>query len=67
MTSLRSRRLPARAEKPAAGWTAYFVELTYDTGAPRPVKYTTQVVVTPDVLPFKWEDAAKKYPAKVGG
>jgi PhoPQ-activated pathogenicity-related protein len=55
-----------KAAKPASGWTAYFVELTYDTGAPHPEKYTTQVVVTPDVLPFKWEDAAKKYPAKAG-
>ena len=56
-----------KAAKPASGWTAYFVELTYDTGAPHPEKYTTQVVVTPDVLPFKWKDAAKKYPAKAGG
>jgi PhoPQ-activated pathogenicity-related protein len=56
-----------KAAKPASGWTAYFVELTYDTGAPHPEKYTTQVVVTPDVLPFKWEDAAKRYPAKAGG
>jgi PhoPQ-activated pathogenicity-related protein len=55
-----------KVARPAGGWTAYFVELTYDTGAPHPEKYTTQVVVTPDVLPFRWEDAAKKYPAKAG-
>jgi PhoPQ-activated pathogenicity-related protein len=56
-----------KAVQPASGWTAYFVELTYDTGAPHPEKYTTEVVVTPGVLPFRWEDAAKKYPAKRGG
>ncbi|MFL5295053.1 MAG: PhoPQ-activated pathogenicity-related family protein [Phenylobacterium sp.] len=53
-----------RAAKPASGWTAYFVELTYENGSPHPLKSTTQVVVTPDVLPYRWEDAAKKYPPK---
>lgn len=48
--------------KPAAGWTAHFVELTYDSGGKFPFKFTTEVVVTPEVLPFKWEDAAKRYP-----
>jgi PhoPQ-activated pathogenicity-related protein len=50
--------------KPAAGWTAYFVELTYDSGTKTPFKFTTEVAVTPDVLPFKWEEAARKYPPK---
>jgi PhoPQ-activated pathogenicity-related protein len=52
-----------RVAKPAAGWTAYFVELTYDSGRQEPFKFTTEVAVAPDVLPFRWEDAAKKYPA----
>lgn len=39
--------------KPEKGWTAYFVEFTYDIGAPTPLKLTTEVRVTPDVLPFK--------------
>lgn len=47
------------ADKPAHGWTAYFVELTYDVGAPVPLKLTTNVRVTPDVLPF-----ANKNPAQ---
>jgi PhoPQ-activated pathogenicity-related protein len=38
--------------KPAQGWTAYFVELTYDLGARTPLKLTTDVRVTPDTLPF---------------
>jgi PhoPQ-activated pathogenicity-related protein len=34
------------------GWTAYFLELTYDVGAATPLKLTTDVRVTPDTLPF---------------
>lgn len=39
-------------EKPAKGWTAYFVELTYPSGGKYPFKFTTAVRVTPDTLPF---------------
>ncbi|MDE0190788.1 MAG: PhoPQ-activated protein PqaA family protein, partial [Gammaproteobacteria bacterium] len=42
----------ARVSAPERGWTAWFLELTYDVGAPKPLKLTTEVVVTPDVLPF---------------
>ena len=42
----------ARVPPPERGWTAWFMELTYDVGAPKPLKLTTNVVVTPDVLPF---------------
>ena len=38
---------------PERGWSAWFLELTYDVGAPKPLKLTTEVVVTPDVLPFR--------------
>jgi PhoPQ-activated pathogenicity-related protein len=41
-----------RVEKPAQGWTAYFVELTYPSGMKYPFKFTTGVHVIPDVLPF---------------
>ena len=41
----------AEMDKPKKGWTAYFVELTYDTGTPFPYKSTTAVRVIPDVLP----------------
>lgn len=44
-------------EKPAAGFTAYFVEMTYPTGTKYPFKFTTEVYVKPDVLPYRWEDA----------
>jgi PhoPQ-activated pathogenicity-related protein len=42
----------ARADKPAKGFTAYFVELTFPSGCKYPFKFTTAVRVTPDVLPF---------------
>lgn len=44
-------------EKPATGFTAYFVELTYPSVTKYPFKFTTEVYVKPDVLPYRWEDA----------
>jgi PhoPQ-activated pathogenicity-related protein len=43
-------------ERPATGWTAYFLELSFPGPAGEkgpPYKFTTQVKVVPDVLPFK--------------
>lgn len=37
---------------PATGWTAYFMELTFDVGAAAPLKLTTDIRITPDTLPF---------------
>jgi PhoPQ-activated pathogenicity-related protein len=42
----------AKVEKPEKGFTAYFVELTYEN-EPAPYKFTTQVAVIPDIEPFK--------------
>lgn len=42
----------ANVAEPAKGWTAYFLELTYDVGAPTALKLTTNVKVVPDTLPF---------------
>jgi PhoPQ-activated pathogenicity-related protein len=39
-------------DQPDAGWTAYFVEFTFDVGAPTPMRFTTPVRVIPDTLPF---------------
>ncbi len=50
-----------RVAKPASGYTAFFVELVYDSGGKYPFKFTTEVSVVPDVLPHKWEEAAAKY------
>ncbi len=43
----------ARVDKPAEGWSAFFVELVFDSGYPTPLKFTTAVRVTPDILPHK--------------
>ena len=40
-------------EEPKEGWTAFFVELEYDSGGQFPLKATTSVRILPDVLPFK--------------
>ena len=48
-----------RVAKPAKGFTAFFVELVYDSGGKYPFKFTTEVSVVPDVLPFKFSDASK--------
>ena len=53
-----------RVAKPPSGYTAFFVEMVYDSGGKYPFKFTTEVSVVPDVLPFKFEDAAKKYANK---
>lgn len=45
-------RFTGRVARPARGWTAYLVELTYDLGGPAPLKLTTAVRVEPDTLPY---------------
>lgn len=45
-------RYQGRVPKPANGWTAYFVEMTYPGSGEHPFKFTTGVRVIPDVLPF---------------
>jgi PhoPQ-activated pathogenicity-related protein len=47
---------------PTEGFTAFFVEVSFDSGIPSaPFKFTTEVSIVPDTLPFKWVDAAAKY------
>ena len=48
-----------RVAKPEQGFTAFFVELVYDSGGKYPFKFTTEVSVVPDILPFKFSDAKK--------
>ncbi|MEX2115103.1 MAG: PhoPQ-activated pathogenicity-related family protein [Pirellulales bacterium] len=42
----------AEIDKSAKGFTAFFVELAYPTGHEYPLKFSTSVYVTPDLLPF---------------
>ena len=53
-----------KVPKPEKGYTAFFVELLYPGPASHPYKFTTEVSVVPDTLPFRWEEAAKKYMPK---
>lgn len=39
---------------PVQGWKAFFVELAYVRAGLSPLKFTTQVFVVPDVLPFHY-------------
>lgn len=39
-------------DTPPQGWAAFFIEFTFDVGAPTPIRFTTPVRVVPDVLPF---------------
>jgi PhoPQ-activated pathogenicity-related protein len=43
-----------KVAKPEKGYTAFMVELTYPNGTAPPLKFTTQVKVVPDVLPYKY-------------
>jgi PhoPQ-activated pathogenicity-related protein len=52
-----------RLDKPEKGWTAGFLELTFDT-KPVPHKFTSGVTVVPDVLPFK-DQFVPKTPTRV--
>ncbi len=42
--------------EPSEGWTAFMVELVYPSGSIYPLKFTTEVSVVPDILPYKDSD-----------
>ena len=45
-----------KVSAPPTGWTAYYIELTYDIGEEWPFKLSTAVRVTPNTLPFADKD-----------
>ncbi len=47
----------ANVTKPATGFTVWFIELTFSGD----FKLTTEVSISPDVLPHQWSEAAAKY------
>ncbi len=56
-----------RIRTPEQGWTAFFVELTYDSGGAYPLKASTAVRVLPDKLPYAGVDVKKvPYEGSVG-
>jgi PhoPQ-activated pathogenicity-related protein len=52
LTEQGDGRYVARVDTPPEGWTAFLVELTFETDSGVPLKLTTPVRVVPDVLPF---------------
>jgi PhoPQ-activated pathogenicity-related protein len=54
----------ARVPAPENGWTAFFVELVFDSGEKVPYKFTTQVHILPDKLPHSIEEFRQKVKAK---
>jgi len=50
----KSGRYMIRVPKPAKGWTAYFVELQFNSNLMAPHVFTTDVRVVPDVRPYQW-------------
>jgi PhoPQ-activated pathogenicity-related protein len=48
-----------KVTQPEKGWTASFVELTYDVGQSFPLKLSTAVRILPDVLPYADLDPTK--------
>jgi PhoPQ-activated pathogenicity-related protein len=47
-----------KIEPPQKGWTAFFVELTYDVGHSYPLTLTSAVRILPDILPYADLDPA---------
>jgi PhoPQ-activated pathogenicity-related protein len=56
LTSIEDGVYVAKVAKPAEGWTAFFVELVFDSGTKVPYKFTTQVYVVPDTLPHSLDE-----------
>ena len=50
-----------KIEPPEKGWTAFFVELTFDVGQSFPLKLSTAVRILPDTLPYADLDPAKRH------
>jgi len=48
-----------KIEPPEKGWTAFFVELTFDVGQSFPLKLSTAVRILPDTLPYADLDPSK--------
>lgn len=50
----------AELAPPDKGFSAYFVELVFDSGGSHPFKFTTDVRVVPDRLPYRFDDALRQ-------
>jgi PhoPQ-activated pathogenicity-related protein len=50
----------ARVPSPPAGWTAFFIEMTFPTSGKYPLKLTSGVRVVPDTLPYEAPKPARR-------
>lgn len=50
--TLTNGRYKTDIKAPAAGWTAFLVELTYDSGGKHPHTFTSEVSILPRTYPF---------------
>lgn len=50
-----------KVARPATGYSAFYLELIYDSGGKYPFKFTTDVSIVPDTVQFRFADAASKY------
>ncbi|MBP8302945.1 MAG: PhoPQ-activated pathogenicity-related family protein [Phycisphaerae bacterium] len=53
--AMESNLYVARVPTPAMGWTAFFAELTFDSGPALPATYTTEIHVVPRCLPYAYK------------
>jgi len=58
LTPSRQGKIHAIVPAPEKGWTAYFVEMVFDSGAPVPYRFSTEIRVVPDTLPYADQLAA---------
>ena len=52
LTATNAGTYDVRIPAPDKGWTAYFVELHFDSGTPLPYRFSTEVRIVPDTLPY---------------
>ncbi len=61
MTPLPNGDYKIRVADPAKGYTAFFVELTYDWGYKYPFKFTSEISVVPTAMPHQWSESFTRY------
>lgn len=52
LTPTNAGTYDVRVPAPEEGWTAYFVELHFDSGTPLPYRFSTEIRIVPDTLPY---------------
>jgi PhoPQ-activated pathogenicity-related protein len=55
LTEVEPGRYTVKLDPPATGYTAYYVEMVYPSGAAVPFKFSTGVKVVPDTYEYEWK------------